>query len=137
MTVPQVDFEQLTVGERLPPLPFSLSPQQIEAFLDATGESPSRWRSVVPPHCLLAHAMAEITRAMPLPASAVHAGTEFTMQAPASCADGYVVRVELTRRRSNRGSLVSHFGIAITTAHGAPTLVGSITLVSNHRNSSE
>lgn len=137
MTAHHVDFQQLAVGERLPPLPFSLSSEQIEAFLDATGEPSSQWRSLVPPHCLLAHAMAEITRAMPLPASTVHAGTEFTMQAAASCADSYVVRVELTRRRANQGSLVSHFGLAIATAQGAPTLTGSITLVSNQRDSGE
>ncbi len=137
MTAPYVDFEQLAVGEHLPPLPFSLSPEQIEAFLDATGEPPSQWRSLVPPHCLFAHAMAEVTRAMPLPASAVHAGTELTMQAPASCADSYVVRVELTRRRANQGSVVSHFGLAIATARGAPTLTGSITLVNDELDGGE
>lgn len=132
MTVTYVDFQQLVAGERLPPLPFSLSPEQIEAFLEATGELPARGRSLVPPHCLFAHAMAEATRVMPLPASAVHVGTELAMQAPAARTDSYVAHFELKRRRANQGSLVSHFSIEIASTQGVPTLTGSVILVSDH-----
>ena len=133
MTAPYVDFRKLIVGERLPPLPFSVSSEEVQAFLEATGEPMRRWDGFVPPHCLYAQAMAEATRVMPLPAWTVHVGTELAMQALASCADSFVAQFGLARRRESNGSLLSHFDIAIATGRGAPTLAGSITLVSQDR----
>jgi hypothetical protein len=129
MTAPLVDYHQIGVGESLPPLPFALSTEQVDAFLESTGEATASWRDLVPPHCLFAHAMAEATAVMPLPPSAVHAGTELAMQAPAARADGYVARLELTRRREAGGSVVSLFALTIATTGGVPTLAGSVTLV--------
>ncbi|MFN8584014.1 MAG: MaoC family dehydratase [Dehalococcoidia bacterium] len=89
-----IDFHALRRGDRLPPIAFTVTLEDVRAYLAATGEAAGTWSAHVPPLALGAYILAGLMEVMPLPPGALHAGQEFEFLD--TVAQGEPLEAELT-----------------------------------------
>jgi len=79
-----MDLAILEPGQTLLHAPLTISPQEIDAYLDAVDDDADVYRAerLAPPMAVAALVMALAMRAVALPAGAVHTGQELDFAAP-------------------------------------------------------
>ena len=122
-----IDYASVRVGDELPVITFTVTPQDVQDYRVAVG-TPEARPAIAVMH-LLAITLAAITERMPLPATCVHVGQELewarTVEAPAVID----VRFALVSRRSAGGSTLSAFSLHLASA-GLEVAQGRILLQS-------
>ena len=79
-----MDLAILEPGQTLLRAPLTISPQEIDTYLDAVDDDADVYRAehLAPPMAVVALIMASAMRAVALPAGAVHTGQELDFAAP-------------------------------------------------------
>lgn len=118
-----IDFHTLRRGDRLPPIAFMVTAEDVRVYLAATGEDPAAWTVNVPPLALGAYILAGLMEEMPLPPGALHAGQEFEFLD--AVAQGEPVEAQLTvaQQSERQGSNIVVFASELT-AGGRSVLRG-------------
>jgi hypothetical protein len=118
----------LTKGQPLPPFTLRIERADVNAYLDATGESPERWAGIVPPLAVGALALGALLDEIAPPAGLVHTNQELDFIAAVPV--GALLEGEFTvnQRATRRGTMFTTFGITIRTG-GNVALRGSATVV--------
>jgi len=125
------DTQQLVVffdvepGEVLPTLDISPSLHDIARYGEAVGSHLDD--GLVPPTLLLAFAMAEMTAAMPLPATTLHVSQELALRRAVRVDEQLEARFVLHDRRESPSWMLHRFNLEIS-ADGKPVADGRIGL---------
>jgi len=77
-----VDFDTLTLGQRIVDKPLVISAAVVDAYLRAVKDGSSLHDALVPPTAVAALALAAVMDAVSLPAGAVHTAQELEFTAP-------------------------------------------------------
>lgn len=104
-----IDFHALRRGDRLPPIAFVVTAEDVRAYLAATGESAEAWHTAVPPLALGAYILAGLMEEMPLPAGALHAGQEFEFLAPVPQGEPLEAELTVVQQSERQGSNIVVF----------------------------
>ncbi len=108
MTAPQpIDFTTLERGDALPPFEIVLGPDEVAAYLDATGEDPSPWSEAVPPLALGASTLAGLMERIVVPEGVVHTGQEFTFDAAVAPGEAVEASLTVAARSERRGAVMT------------------------------
>jgi hypothetical protein len=118
---PAAGFYALRRGDRLAPFLVTVGPEQVSAYLAATGESTAGWARDVPPLALGAYTLAGMMEQLALPPGAVHAGQEFEFLRAVVPGAALEARVSIAQRSERRGVLLLAFDLELrdTAAAGA------------------
>ncbi len=112
-----VVYDDVTVGEPLPPVSFAVTRADVEDYRASVG-TPEARSSIATMH-LLALTLAAITDRMPLPATCVHVGQELSWRRavePEAETTEITVQFGLLSRRSAGGSTLSAFSLHLAAA---------------------
>lgn len=104
-----IDFHALRRGDRLPPIAFVVTREEVRAYLAATGESVEAWRTGVPPLALGAYVLAGLMEEMPLPPGALHAGQEFEFLSPVTQGEPLEAELTVAQQSERQGSNIVVF----------------------------
>jgi hypothetical protein len=116
MTRPE--FHALRKGDAVPVFTFSVSADEVHAYLDATGGSAEVWGRAVPPLALAALTLAGLMDEIPLPAGAVHVSQELESVQAVEHGDMVEARLTIAQQSVRQGTNVVVFAIELWTDAG-------------------
>ena len=111
-----IDFETMTAGDELADLTFSVSAEEVRAYLDATGEPAERWTQHVPPLAIGALALGELMRRMQTLDGVLHTGQRFAFDAAVAHDEEVAARFTVVSRSLRRGALIVAIDIELSCA---------------------
>ena len=120
-----IRYEDVQVGETLPVIAFTVTRADVEDYRQSVG-SPERDDVISVTH-LLALTLAAITDRMPLPATCVHAGQEWSWTEVVRADADILARFVLLNRRAAGGGTLSMFEMRLETG-GREVAAGRILL---------
>ena len=120
----RVIFEEVAAGQPLPLLSFYLSRDDVTSFHQTVG---TRHDDFVSPIMILALAMSEMTKIMPLPFSTLHVGQQLAWYSPVVIGDHLNGQFVLRNRRYSESSILHYFDLEISNS-GKIVADGRITL---------
>lgn len=123
-----IHFETMTAGDELAVLTFSVSTEQVHAYLDATGEPVERWTEYVPPLAIGALALGELMGRMESLNGVLHTGQQFTFDAPVAHGDEIAARFTVASASRRRGALITAVEIELK-CDGEPVGSGRASLL--------
>jgi len=134
MTKPE--FHALRRGHAVPVFMFSVSTEEVRAYLDATGASADVWVHYVPPLALGALTLAGLMDEIPLPAGAVHVSQELESMRAVKHGESIEARLTIAQQSVRQGTNVVVFAIELRTASGI-ALQGRTTVMAPIQDASE
>jgi hypothetical protein len=102
-----IDFGTMTAGDVLADLTFSVSTEEVRAYLDATGEPMDRWTQYVPPLAIGALALGELMGRMETLNGVLHTGQQFSFDAPVAHDAEIAARFTVASASIRRGALIT------------------------------
>ena len=106
---PRIAFESLSRGDSLPTLPLQITAADVQAYLEATGESAARWGDRVPPLMLSALMLATLLGQVVIPPGVMHTGQEHESRRPIRLGEPLEVAISVTSYAVRRGALIASF----------------------------
>ncbi len=134
MTRPE--FHALRRGDAVPVFTFSVSAEEVRAYLDATGGSADVWVHYVPPLALAALTLAGLMDEIPLPAGAVHVSQDLESVRAVKHGEPVEARLTIAQQSVRQGTNVVVFAIELRTASGA-ALQGRTTVMAPMQDTNE
>jgi hypothetical protein len=101
-------FETLAKGDVIP-FPLTVSREEIEGYLSATGEDASRWTDAVPPLLLAAFMVAGLLARVPIPLEVMHTGEEIEAHRAVRPGEPLDVRITVAAMSQRRGATIAQF----------------------------
>ncbi|RLT40621.1 MAG: hypothetical protein DWI58_10500 [Chloroflexi bacterium] len=101
-------FETLAKGDVIP-FPLTVSREEIEGYLSATGEDASRWTDAVPPLLLAAFMVAGLLARVPIPLEVMHTGEEIEARRAVRPGEALEVRITVAALSQRRGATIAQF----------------------------
>ena len=101
-------FETLAKGDVIP-FPLTVSREEIEGYLSATGEDASRWIDAVPPLLLAAFMVAGLLARVPIPLEVMHTGEEIEAHRAVRPGEPLEVRITVAAMSQRRGATIAQF----------------------------
>jgi acyl dehydratase len=88
---------------------FTVSSEEVRAYLDATGEPPEHWERTVPPLALGALTLAGLMDEIPLPPGALHVGQEFDFLGAVAHGERVEARLTVAQQSERQGANIIVF----------------------------
>lgn len=104
-----VPFASLRKGDVFPDFALTLSDGQVAAYLDATGEDPTRWAGRVPPVMLSALMIGGLLERVGDPGRVMHTGQEHEQRRAVATGEPLTVRIVVAQRTERRGAVIAAF----------------------------
>jgi hypothetical protein len=101
-------FDTLAKGDVVP-FSLSVTPEEIEGYLSATGEDPERWRDAVPPLLLAAFMVGGLLARVPIPLEVMHTGQEIEARRAVRPGEPLDVRITVSALSQRRGATIAQF----------------------------
>ncbi len=101
-------FETLAKGDVIP-FPMTVTREEIEGYLSATGEDASRWTDAVPPLLLAAFMVAGLLARVPIPLEVMHTGEEIEARRAVRPGEPLDVRITVAALSQRRGATIAQF----------------------------
>jgi hypothetical protein len=101
-------FDTLAKGDVVP-FSLSVTPEEIEGYLSATGEDPARWRDAVPPLLLAAFMVGGLLARVPIPLEVMHTGQEIEARRAVRPGEPLDVRITVSALSQRRGATIAQF----------------------------
>ena len=126
MAAEHIDIKELVLGFEFPPADIRISKATAEAYLGATGGDGEMFEAsgTVPPMAIAALAMAEMGKAMALPAGTVHVSQEVTFHRPAGLDETLTSHATVTRRVERGRINMMNVGLRVVDGSDAPVMSG-------------
>lgn len=125
-------FLDLRAGDQLPEFSFSVSADEVVAYLEATAGASAAFsgggRESVPPLALGALTLAGLMDTVAVPDSLFHTGQEFEFIAAVPAGATLTARIHVAQRSERKGTLFTTFGLDLrldgrTVMRGAATVL--------------
>ena len=120
------ELEGMVIG----PTPMSISREQVESYVEITGDQPTRWGEVAPPGLASAALFAVAPELLSHPAvmehggAAVHGEQVFSWKGPLRAGESWTVLGKVNRARHRRGVWFVDFAITLSGADGNTVVEG-------------
>ncbi len=101
-------FETLAKGDVIP-FPLTVTREEIEGYLSATGEDAARWTDAVPPLLLAAFMVAGLLARVPIPLEVMHTGEEIEARRAVRPGEPLDVRITVAALSQRRGATIAQF----------------------------
>lgn len=101
-------FQTLAKGDVIP-FPLTVTPEEIEGYLSATGEDPARWTDAAPPLLLAAFMVAGLLARVPIPLEVMHTGQEIEARRAVRPGESLDVRITVAALSQRRGATIAQF----------------------------
>ncbi|TAJ19034.1 MAG: hypothetical protein EPO65_07730 [Dehalococcoidia bacterium] len=101
-------FETLAKGDVIP-FSMTVTREEIEGYLSATGEDASRWTDAVPPLLLAAFMVAGLLARVPIPLEVMHTGEEIEARRAVRPGEPLDVRITVAALSQRRGASIAQF----------------------------
>ena len=124
-----LQFADLARGQAFARFPLTVSAQEVQAYLESTGESVEPWRDHVPPVFLDAIAIAALLRTVAIPKGVMHTGQEHESHRAARIGEPLDVEMRVSALSERRGAVMAAFEAALTDAEGAPVQTMKISVM--------
>ena len=121
-------FETLAKGDVIP-FPLTVTLDEIEGYLSATGEDPARWTDAVPPLLLAAFIVGGLLERVPIPLEVMHTGQEIEARRAVRPGEPLDVRITVAALSQRRGATIAQFE-AVALSGGAPVFIARISVLS-------
>ncbi|MEX2446598.1 MAG: hypothetical protein WD734_04595 [Dehalococcoidia bacterium] len=106
---PQPTFATLSRGDLLPTVDLTITTEDVQAYLEATGASAPRWWHYVPPLMLDARMLAILLEQVELPPGLMHTGHEHEARRPVHIGEPLVVQFSVASNAVRNGALFAVF----------------------------
>ena len=101
-------FETLAKGDVIP-FPLTITTEEIEGYLSATGEDPTRWTDAVPPLLLAAFMVGGLLARVTIPLEVMHTGQEIEARRAVRPGEPLDVRITVAALSQRRGATIAQF----------------------------
>ena len=115
-----LEFTDLQKGQAFARLPLTISNDDVEAYLESTGESSEAWQEIVPPIYLDAVAIATLLGTVAIPKGVMHTGQEHETTRAARIGEPLTLEMRVSALSERRGAIVAAFEAELTDAEQAP-----------------
>ena len=115
-----LEFTDLQKGQAFARLPLTISNDDVEAYLESTGESSAAWQEIVPPIYLDAVAIATLLGTVAIPKGVMHTGQEHETTRAARIGEPLTLEMRVSALSERRGAIVAAFEAELTDAEQAP-----------------
>lgn len=113
-------FSNLQKGQAFARLAFTVTAEEVEAYLESTGESPDAWRELVPPIYLDTIAIATLLDTVAIPKGVMHTGQEHESTRAARIGEPLVLEMRVSALSERRGAIMAAFEAELTDAEDLP-----------------
>jgi hypothetical protein len=119
----------LPKGHEFPPTTFTLSPEWVDAYVAAVGDTAIRdaGPNLVPPMAIAALSIRSLIEASPLPPGTLHAGQELAFHCAAHIGEQLTVTASIVSRGERAGWVLMSVDLAASSAD-APVMTGRATV---------
>jgi acyl dehydratase len=119
----------LPKGHEFPPTTFTLSPEWVDAYIEAVGDTAIRdlGPSLVPPMAIAALSIRALIEASPLPPGTLHAGQELAFHRAEKIGDQLTVTATIVSRGERAGWVLLSVDLNVS-AGADPVMTGRGTL---------
>ncbi len=101
-------FETLAKGDVIP-FALTVTREEIEGYLAATGEDPARWTDAVPPLLLAAFMVGGLLARVPIPLEVMHTGQEIEAHRAVRPGEPLDVRITVAALSQRKGATIAQF----------------------------
>ncbi len=101
-------FETLAKGDVIP-FPLTVTREEVEGYLSATGEDPARWTDAVPPLLLAAFMVGGLLARVPIPLEVMHTGQEIEAHRAVRPGEPLEVRITVAALSQRHGATIAQF----------------------------
>ena len=101
-------FETLAKWDVIP-FPLTITTEEIEGYLSATGEDPTRWADAVPPLLLAAFMVGGLLARVTIPLEVMHTGQEIEARRAVRPGEPLDVRITVAALSQRRGATIAQF----------------------------
>lgn len=105
----RLTFGRLSRGDVLPTVDLTITPDDVRAYLAATGEPAERWSERVPPIMLSALMLAVLLAQVEIPKGVLHTGHEHEARRPVQIGEPLAVSISVSSHSVRRGALMATF----------------------------
>jgi hypothetical protein len=119
----------LPKGHEFPPTTFTLSPEWVDAYVAAVGDTAIRdaGPAFVPPMAIAALSIRAMLESAPLPPGTLHAGQELAFHRAAHIGEQLTVTARIVSRGERAGWVLMSVDLNVSAA-GAPVMTGRATV---------
>jgi acyl dehydratase len=119
----------LPKGHEFPPTTVTLSPEWVDAYIEAVGDTAIRdlGPNLVPPMAIAALSIRALIEASPLPPGTLHAGQELAFHRAAKIGDQLTVTATIVSRGARAGWVLMSVDLAVSSRE-APVMTGRATV---------
>lgn len=119
----------LPKGHEFPPTTFTLSPEWVDAYIDAVGDTAIRdaGPGLVPPMAVAALSIRALIEASPLPPGTLHAGQELAFHRAVRTGEELTVAARVVSRGERAGWALMSVDLEVS-ADGAQVMTGRATV---------
>ncbi|MGE3960265.1 MAG: hypothetical protein AB7F65_01120 [Dehalococcoidia bacterium] len=115
-----LDFTDLQKGQSFARLPLTITAEEVEAYLESTGESAEAWRELVPPIYLDTVAIATLLSTVAIPKGVMHTGQEHESHRAARIGEPLELEMHVSALSERRGAILIAFEAEVTAAGASP-----------------
>ncbi|MCK9496008.1 MAG: MaoC family dehydratase N-terminal domain-containing protein [Dehalococcoidia bacterium] len=112
-------FTDLEKGQAFARLPLTVTNEDVDAYLESTGESSEPWRELVPPIYLDAIAIATLLSTVAIPKGVMHTGQEHESHRAARIGEPLTLEMRVSAMSERRGAIMAAFEAELTDAQDA------------------
>lgn len=114
-----LQFMDLQKGQAFARLPLTVTTEDVEAYLESTGESSAAWQESVPPIYLDAVAIATLLSTVAIPKGVMHTGQEHETARAARIGEPLTLEMRVSGLSERRGAIIAAFEAELTDAEDA------------------
>lgn len=114
-----LQFRDLQKGQAFARLPLTVTNDDVEAYLESTGESSAAWQELVPPIYLDAVAIATLLSTVAIPKGVMHTGQEHETMRAARIGEPLTLEMRVSGLSERRGAIIAAFEAELTDATDA------------------
>lgn len=112
-------FTDLEKGQAFARLPLTVTNEDVDAYLESTGESSEPWHELVPPIYLDAIAIATLLSTVAIPKGVMHTGQEHESHRAARIGEPLTLEMRVSAMSERRGAIMAAFEAELTDAQDA------------------
>lgn len=124
-----LQFSDLVKGQAFARFPLTIGPEEVQAYLDSTGEAPEAWAEHVPPIYIDTIAIATLLSTVAIPKGVMHTGQEHESHRAARIGEPLEMEMRVSALSERRGAVMAAFEASLTDADGAPVTTMKISVM--------
>lgn len=124
-----LQFADLVKGQAFARLPLTITTEEVDAYLDATGEDAEAWRAFVPPIYVDTIAIATLLSTVAIPKGVMHTGQEHESHRAARIGEPLVLEMRVSALSERRGAIMAAFEAELTDTEAKPVITMKISVM--------